>query len=168
VSRIGAAVGTFCWLIAAPGVVAVLAPWWITGWDARAMGDAWLPVRLLGVVVFVAGALAVVEAFARFAIKGLGTPAPAAPTQHLVVTGLYRYLRNPMYVAVVAMIIGQAMVLGRLLLVAYAAIVAVIFVGFVKAYEEPTLRRQFGAEYDAYCAKVPAWLPGRLHRPRRA
>ncbi len=165
--RIGAAVGSFVWLLAAPGVVAVLGPWWLTGWDAREMGDGWLPVRVVGGVLFVAGALVVVEAFARFAIEGLGTPAPVAPTQHLVVTGLYRYVRNPMYVAVVAMIVGQAMLLGSLLLVAYAAIVALVFAGFVKAYEEPTLRREFGAEYDMYCAEVPAWLPRRPRKPRR-
>jgi protein-S-isoprenylcysteine O-methyltransferase Ste14 len=166
VSRLGAAVGSFLWLLAAPGVVAVLVPWWLTGWDAADMGDAWLPVRGLGIVVFAAGAVAVVEAFARFAIKGLGTPAPVAPTKHLVVTGLYRHVRNPMYVAVVAMIVGQAMLLGSLVLLGYAAIVALVCVGFVNAYEEPALRRQFGAEYYAYRAAVPGWWPRwRVWRP---
>jgi protein-S-isoprenylcysteine O-methyltransferase Ste14 len=163
VSRIGAAIGSFLWLLAAPGIVAVLVPWLLTGWDAREMGGGWLPVRVLGAVVFAAGAVVVVEAFARFAIKGLGTPAPAAPTQHLVVSGLYRYLRNPMYVAVVAMIVGQAMLLGSLLLLGYAALVALVCVGFVKGYEEPTLLRQFGDDYQAYRASVPGWWP---RRPR--
>ncbi|HYJ67238.1 MAG TPA: isoprenylcysteine carboxylmethyltransferase family protein [Nocardioidaceae bacterium] len=163
-NRVGAAIGSFFWLLAAPGIVAVLVPWWLTGWDAREMGDGWLPVRVLGAVGFAAGAVVVIEAFGRFAIKGLGTPAPAAPTQHLVVTGLYRYLRNPMYVAVVAMIVGQAMLLGRIVLLGYAAFVALVFLAFVKGYEEPTLRRQFGADYDAYSASVPAWWP---RRPKR-
>jgi protein-S-isoprenylcysteine O-methyltransferase Ste14 len=108
-----------------------------------------------------------VHSFARFAIDGLGTPAPAAPTRHLVVTGLHRYVRNPMYLAVVAVIVGQAMLLVRAVLLGYAAVIAVVSVAFVLAYEEPTLRRQFGADYDAYRAAVPAWWPRRRAWRRR-
>ena len=106
-----------------------------------------------------------VHAFARFVVEGLGTPAPVAPTERLVVGGLYRYVRNPMYLAVVAAIAGQALLLWQAVLVPYAALVAVAFVVFVLGYEQPTLQHQFGPQYEAYRRAVPAWWP-RL-RPRR-
>ncbi|HEY3140422.1 MAG TPA: isoprenylcysteine carboxylmethyltransferase family protein, partial [Acidimicrobiales bacterium] len=101
------------------------------------------------------------HAFVRFVVEGVGTPAPVAPTEHLVVGGLYRYVRNPMYLAVLAAILGQALVLGRLVLVPYAAVVAAAFVAFVRGYEEPTLAWQFGDRYQAYRAAVPGWWPRR-------
>jgi len=101
----------------------------------------------------------VIECFARFALKGIGTPAPVAPTQNLVVSGLYRHFRNPMYVGVVTAILGQALVFGSPALVVYAAVVFAGFFLFVLGYEEPALRRQFGAEYEAYCSNVPRWIP---------
>ena len=112
-------------------------------------------------VLLVAGAGVLVHAFARFVAEGVGTPAPVAPTRELVVGGLYRYVRNPMYLAVLAAILGQALVLGRLVLVPYAAVVAAAFVAFVRGYEEPTLAWQFGARYQAYRAAVPGWWPRR-------
>jgi protein-S-isoprenylcysteine O-methyltransferase Ste14 len=159
VNRLAAAAGSLLWLLVAPGVVAGLVPWWLTGWDAHGDSDLWLPVQILGGAVTALGAGVLVHAFARFAIDGLGTPAPVAPTQRLVVTGLYRHVRNPMYIAVVAAVVGQAMLLVRPVLIGYAVVVAIVSVGFVKAYEEPTLRRQFGAEYDTYRTAVPAWWP---------
>jgi protein-S-isoprenylcysteine O-methyltransferase Ste14 len=102
-----------------------------------------------------------VHAFARFVVEGLGTPAPVAPTRELVVGGLYRYVRNPMYLAVLAAIVGQALLLGRLVLLAYAAVVAAAFVAFVHWYEEPTLAEQFGDRYQAYRRAVPGWWPRR-------
>jgi len=101
------------------------------------------------------------HAFARFVAEGVGTPAPVAPTRELVVGGLYRYVRNPVYLAVLAAIAGQALVLGRLVLVPYAAVVAAAFVAFVHWYEEPTLARQFGDRYQVYRAAVPGWWPRR-------
>jgi protein-S-isoprenylcysteine O-methyltransferase Ste14 len=103
-----------------------------------------------------------VSAFVRFARDGLGTPAPVAPTERLVVTGAYRYVRNPMYVAVLSAIVGQGLLLGQTVLLGYAALVALLVVSFVRLYEEPVLRRQFGEEYEAYRRAVPGWLP-RLH-----
>jgi protein-S-isoprenylcysteine O-methyltransferase Ste14 len=95
-------------------------------------------------------------------IEGVGTPAPVAPTQRLVVGGIYRHVRNPMYLAVGATIAGEALLLGQWGLLAYAALFFAIVATFVVTYEEPTLRRQFGADYDAYRRAVPGWLP-RLH-----
>jgi len=102
-----------------------------------------------------------VDAFMRFVMEGLGTPAPVAPTERLVVGGLYRYVRNPMYLAVMGAIAGQALLLGQLGLLLYAALVGVVTAAFVRLYEEPALREQFGAEYEDYRSAVPGWWPRR-------
>jgi protein-S-isoprenylcysteine O-methyltransferase Ste14 len=149
-------IGTFAFLVVAPGVVAGLLPWLITDWDANAW---WPPVRALGWVMIAAGLAVLLEAFIRFAIEGIGTPAPVAPTQRLVVGGAYRYVRNPMYVAVAALIVGQALALGQATLLAYALAFGVAVAAFVYGYEQPTLARRFGAEYEAYRRAVPAWWP---------
>jgi protein-S-isoprenylcysteine O-methyltransferase Ste14 len=116
--------------------------------------------------LIVAGVGVLLHAFLRFVVEGVGTPAPVAPTEHLVVGGLYRYVRNPMYLAVAATIVGQALVLGRPVLLLYAAMFGVAVYSFVRGYEEPTLRRQFGDEYEEYRRAVPGWWPRR--RPWRA
>jgi protein-S-isoprenylcysteine O-methyltransferase Ste14 len=100
-----------------------------------------------------------VHSFARFALQGLGTPAPVAPTKHLVVTGLYRHVRNPIYVAVVAIILGQGMLFGDWPLILYGALLWLAFHVFVVGYEEPTLEQMFGREYEAYRADVRRWVP---------
>jgi protein-S-isoprenylcysteine O-methyltransferase Ste14 len=159
-TRLRAAAGSALFLVAAPGVVAGVVPWLLTGW--RSSGPpAWLEVA--GWTLIAAGAAALLDAFARFVVEGLGTPAPAAPTEKLVVGGLYRYVRNPMYLAVAAVILGQAAVLGRSVLVAYAALFGAIVWSFVHWYEEPTLRRRHGAAYEHYVRTVPGWRP---RRPR--
>jgi protein-S-isoprenylcysteine O-methyltransferase Ste14 len=144
----------------APGVVAGLIPLLLTGWHATG-ASTWM--RALGWLILAAGVAVVVEAFARFVVEGIGTPAPAAPTEKLVVGGLYRYVRNPMYLAVAAVILGQAAVLARWVLVGYAVAFGLTVWSFVHWYEEPTLRRQFGPAYDEYLAAVPGWWP---RRPR--
>ena len=110
-------------------------------------------------IVLVAGVIVLVGAFARFVMEGLGTPAPVAAPERLVVGGVYRYVRNPMYVAILAAIVGQALILGRLALVVYATLLWLITAAFVRFYEEPTLTRRFGADYEAYRRAVPAWWP---------
>jgi protein-S-isoprenylcysteine O-methyltransferase Ste14 len=153
----GAALGSSVFFVLAPGVVAGLLPWSITGWR---VGDEYpWPARAAGVALLVSGASVVVSAFVRFVTEGMGTPAPVAPTQRLVVSGAYRYVRNPMYLAVLAAILGQELILGRLELLAYGAVVAIAFVAFVRGYEEPTLLRTSGAEYEAYRRAVPGWWP---------
>jgi protein-S-isoprenylcysteine O-methyltransferase Ste14 len=102
---------------------------------------------------------AAIGSFARFALKGLGTPAPVAPTRHLVVSRLYRHVRNPVYVGVVGAILGQALWFESVALLEYAAALGAGFFLFVLLYEEPALKRQFGAEYEAYRRSVPRWLP---------
>jgi protein-S-isoprenylcysteine O-methyltransferase Ste14 len=159
--KTGAALASAVFFALAPGVVAGLVPWWLTGWQVRSLPAWWLPLRLAGVALLVAGTVVLVQAFARFVVEGLGTPAPVAPTRELVIGGLYRYVRNPMYLAVLAAIVGQALALGQLVLLPYAAVVAAAFVAFVHWYEEPTLARQFGARYQAYRGAVPGWWPRR-------
>lgn len=154
-----AVAGSTVFLALAPGVVVGLVPWWLTGWRAAGASSYWLPLRIVGVALIVAGGAVLVHAFARFALQGRGTPAPVAPPEHLVVTGLYCHVRNPMYVAVVAAIVGQALLLWRLGLLGYAAAVWLACAAFVRWYEEPALRRRFGPEYDAYRRAVPAWIP---------
>jgi protein-S-isoprenylcysteine O-methyltransferase Ste14 len=159
--RMMAAAGTSLFLALAPGIVAGLIPWWLTGWETGDPLPYLLPLRVLGACMVLAGAAVLLHAFARFITEGLGTPAPAAPTERLVVGGLYRYVRNPMYLAVTTVIVGQALLLNRPLLLLYAAAISLLNAGFVRCYEEPTLSRQFGADYAAYRRAVPAWLPRR-------
>src|SRR5918999_5174557 len=157
--RTRAAAGSLVCLAVAPGVVAGLVPWWLTGWRVEEPLPYWLPLRVVGAILVVAGAAVVLDSFARFALEGLGTPAPVAPTKHLVVGGLYRHVRNPMYLAVGATIVGQALLLGQPILFAYAATFAVAVAAFVRSYEEPTLSARYGEQYAAYRRAVPAWWP---------
>ena len=151
-----AALGSTLFFLLAPGVVAGVIPWWLTRWAAL---PAPLVLRLVGVALLVAGVPVLVGAFIRFARDGLGTPAPVAPTERLVVSGAYRHVRNPMYLGVLSAIVGQALLLGQTQLFRYAGLIALAFVLFVRFYEEPALRQQFGAEYEAYCRAVPGWWP---------
>lgn len=160
--RAKAAAGTALFFVVAPCVVAGLAPWALTGWHIREPLPYWAPLRVLGVALLAAGLAVLLPAFVRFVAEGIGTPAPIAPTDRLVVGGLYRYVRNPMYVAVVAIILGQALLLGQPWLVAYGVVIALVQATFVRLHEEPQLRRRFGADYDTYRRAVPAWWP-RLH-----
>jgi len=148
------ALGSALFFALAPGVVAGVVPWLLTGWEAEPSS-----ARPLGVVLVACGAAVLIHAFARFVREGIGTPAPVAPTQHLVVGGLYRWIRNPMYCAVVTCVMGQALLLGRDVLWGYALFLMVLFYAFVRGYEEPTLRMQFGSEYEAYRRAVPGWHP---------
>jgi protein-S-isoprenylcysteine O-methyltransferase Ste14 len=158
-----AAAGSVAHFVLQPGVVAGLLPWWLTGWRVRqpAPSWAWAPVRVAGLALLAAGVVVLVHAFVRFVVEGVGTPAPIAPTRQLVVGGPYRYVRNPMYLAVTAVIVGQALALGQPGLLGYAAVVGGATAAFAHGYEEPTLRRQFGAQYQAYRRAVPAWWPRR-------
>jgi protein-S-isoprenylcysteine O-methyltransferase Ste14 len=142
-----------------PGPLGVLGPWLITRWrvDDPLLGVT--AVRGVGVAL-VAGALpCLIESIVRFVRIGRGTLVPIMPTEHLVMTGLYRYVRNPMYVGVVSLIVGQGLLLGSTGTLLYAAVVALGFHLFVLLYEEPTMRRTYGEEYEAYCGQVRRWLP---------
>jgi protein-S-isoprenylcysteine O-methyltransferase Ste14 len=157
VRRPSAAAGSALFFAAAPGTIAGLIPWAITRWEVEA--EWWPPLRILGAVLVIAGAAVLIHAFARFVIEGLGTPAPLAPTEHLVVGGLYRYVRNVMYIAVTSAILGQALLLGSGALLVWAAVAWAAMAAFVLLYEEPTLADRYGAQYEEYRRAVPAWWP---------
>jgi protein-S-isoprenylcysteine O-methyltransferase Ste14 len=139
--------------------VAGVVPWWISRWHIQPALLGVSAFRIAGVLLIAAGVPTVLDSFARFAVQGLGTPAPVLPTKHLVVTGLYRHVRNPMYVGVAATIFGQGLLLGNVRVLEYGLIVWLAFCLFVMGYEEPTLRRNFGDEYEAFRRNVPRWIP---------
>ena len=136
--------------------MAGLIPWLLTGWESS---DPPAAVVVVGALLIAAGLAVLLHAFARFVMEGIGTPAPVAPTQRLVVGGLYRHVRNPLYVAVAAVIVGQALLLGQTVLLLYAAAFLAAVATFVRLYEEPVLSRRFGDEYERYRRAVPAWRP---------
>lgn len=148
----------FAFFVVAPGSIVGWIPYAITHWRVRSSLPG-IPGRIAGVLLITAGVAVLVDSFLRFVFEGRGTPAPVASPEGLVVSGLYRYVRNPMYVAIVSAILGQALLFGSLTLIAYAALVWLMFHSFVAFYEEPVLRRKFGDSYDAYRAAVPRWLP---------
>ena len=150
-----AAWGSALFFLIAPGLVAGVVPWFIT----RYTDPAELPVVLFGLVIVALGLAALVACFVQFVGEGRGTPAPVAPTEKLVVGGLYRWVRNPMYLAVGTIILGQAVAFASVGVLLWFGAITVAVVSFVTAYEEPTLRHTYGASYDAYCGAVPAWRP---------
>jgi protein-S-isoprenylcysteine O-methyltransferase Ste14 len=154
-----AVLGSLLFLVIAPGSVAGFLPWAISRWQMRPPLLGLAAARGLGVVLIALGLPMLLNAFARFALQGRGTPAPVAPTERLVVQGPYRFVRNPMYVAVTTLILGQALLLGDPRLLAYGSFVWLSFHLFVVLYEEPTLRRRFGPDYDAFRTAVPRWIP---------
>ncbi len=156
-----AAIGTAVFLVCVPGVVAGVLPWYITRWEIRQSGAAWLTLRVVGAAMIVLGAGVLLHAFVRFVAEGAGTPAPVAPTERLVIGGLYRHVRNPMYLAVAAVIVGQSALEAQPGLLVYAAVFVAVVEVFVRTYEEPTLRQRYGAQYTTYCHAVPRWLPRR-------
>jgi protein-S-isoprenylcysteine O-methyltransferase Ste14 len=163
--RVFAIFGTAAFFVLAPGVVAGYIPWTITHWRIHAPFPGFTELQAIGVALMAAGIPVLLECFARFALQGVGTPAPVFPTQHLVVKGFYRFVRNPMYVSVLAILFGQAMFFGSIGIAIYAACAWLITHLFVVFYEEPTLMKTFGEEYATYRKHVPRWIP-RL-RPRR-
>jgi protein-S-isoprenylcysteine O-methyltransferase Ste14 len=144
-------------LVVAPGTVTALVPWLLM--RASTAGFDPGPARHAGLVVMVLGSAGLLRCFWDFARHGRGTPAPIDAPTRLVVKGLYRHVRNPMYVCVVTVVAGEVLRFGRWALVAWALGVWLIFHLFVVVYEERALRRQFGAEYEGYCRKVGRWVP---------
>lgn len=154
--RLSASTGSIVFFLIAPTVVAGLVPWLLTRWEMR---DVATPIRALGVVLIAAGLMVLLHSFLRFVVEGSGTPAPVAPTEHLVVGGMYRYVRNPMYLAVIALVVGQTILLGNPRLLVYGVAVGLAMVAFARWYEEPALQRQFGEPYEEYRRNVPGWWP---------
>jgi protein-S-isoprenylcysteine O-methyltransferase Ste14 len=159
--RSSAALGSLVFFVVTPGVVAGAIPLWISGAVVRTPFPGYQAVQALGAALVAAGIVSLVAAFVR---EGHGTPAPIAPTSALVIGGQYRYVRNPMYVAVLAIIVGQATLFGSVATLVYATAVFALVHGFVLAYEEPTLLDTYGEAYRDYMAAVPRWIPRLLRR----
>jgi len=159
IRKVWAIVGSAVFLVIAPGFVAGLVPWWISHWRFETPFFGMPLLRYAGGILVMLGVIGLLDSFVRFAVQGLGTPAPVFPTRHLVVSGLYRYVRNPMYLAVVSTILGQGLAFGNVTLLEYGGLVWLLFHLFVLVYEEPTLRASFGSEYKLFCAEVPRWIP---------
>lgn len=154
-----ALLGSAIFFVIAPGTLTIFLPYALSGFRfAPAFLDSEV-LRVVGAVLGVLGFVPLLESFLRFSLKGLGTPAPIAPPTKLVVTGFYHYVRNPMYVGVTTAIFGEALLFGSSALLWEALFVAIGFHLFVLAFEEPTLKQQFGADYETYRANVPRWLP---------
>lgn len=151
--------GSILFFFLAPGTVAGLIPWAISGWTFSAPFLGTDATRFLGAALILAALDIILDSFARFALIGQGTPAPTHPTRSLVVSGFYRHVRNPMYVAVLAAIMGQALLFADTRLLGYGAFIWLLFHAFITLYEEPTLARTFAAQYEEYRSNVPRWLP---------
>lgn len=157
--RLKAVLGSIAFLFVAPGIIDGVVPWAISKWAISPSLLGVEPIRWLGVVLMLFGGALLLETFARFALQGLGTPAPIAPTKTLVVTGSYRFVRNPMYVGVISLILGQALLLGSVPVLVWGLVVWLAVHLFVLSYEEPTLSRDYGEQYDRYRANVRRWIP---------
>ena len=154
-----AVLGSFVFFLVAPAVIAGVIPFALVGWTMEPPLLGLPGARLAGVVAVGLGLAGLLDCFARFALEGLGTPSPVEQTEVLVVSGLYRFVRNPMYVCVLAMVAGQALLFGKAWLLPYVGVLLIAFHLFVTLHEEPNLRRRFGTSYEAYCLGVRRWLP---------
>ena len=150
------ALRSFLFLLVAPGMVAGYIPLALLREGPRMQTGLF---TYLAFPLWIMGGLILLWSFWNFLAQGRGTPAPIDPPKELVAVGFYRYVRNPMYVAVLAVIIGHFLWFGYWNLLIYAVIVFVAFHAFVTYYEEPNLKRKFGAAYEAYLKKVPRWIP---------
>jgi protein-S-isoprenylcysteine O-methyltransferase Ste14 len=140
-----------------PGTVVGIVPWLIRGNSAVAARGAEFVAAMAAIVLGIS--IYLYTAFWSFAAVGGGTPAPIAPTRILVVRGLHRFVRNPMYIGVELAVLGQAWLFHSFPTLVYLAFAAAAVYLFVLFYEEPTLRRRYGEEYARYCAAVPRWIP---------
>ena len=156
-----AATASAGWFALAAWVGVVWVPWRLTGWQVVYQTSSWRAVQVAGVALMGAGLMAAASTFVFFVRAG-GTPVPGALTDELVVRGLNRFVRNPIYLGVLAIVFGEAMALGQWSLLVYGTAVWLVTATFVRVYEEPALDRRFGSEYESYRHAVPAWWP-RLH-----
>lgn len=155
---LGPILKTLLFTIVVPGFVTLYVPYVLMG-RRYIFEHEHAPWAFFGALCFAVGAGIYFRCAWEFAVRGLGTPAPIAPTKFLVVSGLHRYMRNPMYIGVLLVILGQAAMFHAPQLAFYGAVCISMAHLFVIFYEEPTLHRQFGASYDEYRRRVPRWIP---------
>ena len=155
-SKVAPIIKTLIFTVLVPGTVAVYVPYRLLSPAARSVGAG---LELIGILPVAVGAAVYFRCAWDFAWLGRGTPAPIDPPKTLMVTGLNRFVRNPMYVGVELVILGQALLFRRLSLLTYGLCLWLGFHLFVVLYEEPHLRKKFGAAYEEYCRAVPRWIP---------
>jgi protein-S-isoprenylcysteine O-methyltransferase Ste14 len=148
------------WTLLLPGLFAGFLPWRYFGLS-QVVIDPSRPRHVIGLAAIAIGVVLLGACIWEFARRGRGTLAPVDPPTELVVQGLYRYVRNPMYLSVTVIVLGEALLTGSKALLAYWAVWFAAVNLFVIGYEEPTLRRSFGLAYERYQASVGRWLPRR-------
>ena len=158
-SKAIAVLGSALFFIVAPGTILGFVPWSIMGWRMDPPFFGIEPLRWFGAALIVLGLLPLLSSFARFAWDGLGTPAPIAPPTNLVVTGFYRRMRNPIYLALFIILLGEALLFGDERVAAWGVLFWLFTFAVVVIFEEPALRQQFGEDYRTYCKNVPRWVP---------
>lgn len=159
-NRAAAGATSAAFFCAAPGVVAGLVPWLLTGWVLPSGSRTSLSVLgCVSAAAVLSGLVVLIGAFVRFVREGSGTPAPVAPTDRLVIGGTFRFVRNPMYVAVVTILLGQCLLFGSTPLLVYTVVVWATMAAFVRWYEEPVLTTRYGQQYQDYRRNVRAWWP---------
>jgi protein-S-isoprenylcysteine O-methyltransferase Ste14 len=146
------------WAVLLPGFFAGFAPWYFFGLNALTF-DIRNPLHAIGGTTVVLGVMLLASCIWEFARRGRGTLSPLDPPRMLVVQGLYRYVRNPMYLAVTVIVLGEALLAASGGLLVYWMIWFACANLFVIGYEEPALQRQFGASYDTYRSEVGRWIP---------
>lgn len=156
-----AAASSLVWFVAIGGTFGCLLPYLLNDWHVHRPLPYWAVARAVGVLLICAGSVPLVDSFAEFFRAG-GTPVPVASPPRLVVSGFYRYVRNPIYVGFLIILVGQTLLLGSPGLLEYTAVAWCVGAATVRFYEEPILTRKFGAEYAEYRRAVRAWIP-RLH-----
>ena len=157
--------GAFAFTVLVPGTVTVLLPYYILDGSASLQEVRWGPTVITGGLVFLVGVGVYGRCLWECVQKGQGIPAPIDHPKELVVTGLYRYVRNPMYLGVLAILIGEVLTMGSRALLVYAAVWLLVVHIVTLVYEEPNLRARFGESYEQYCAHVRRWVPGPRSRP---
>jgi 4-carboxymuconolactone decarboxylase len=156
-----AAAVSVAWGVAVGGTFGCLLPYLLGDWHFHRPLPYWAVAQAAGGLLICAGLVPIVQSFIEFT-KADGTPVPVASPPRLVVSGFYRYVRNPIYVGFLAVLIGEVLLFGSPGLLEYTAVAWGIGAAAVRFYEEPTLARKFGAEYRDYQRAVRAWVP-RLH-----
>lgn len=150
------ALRSLLFLVIAPGMVAGYIPLALLRWGSQIYTGIF---AYLAFPLWLIGGVVLLSSFWNFLKEGRGTPAPIDPPKELVTVGFYRYVRNPIYVGILAMLIGHFLWFGYLNLLMYAMLVFLGFHTVVRYYEEPTLRMKFGASYEEYLKRVPRWIP---------
>jgi len=166
-TRIMVLIKTILFTIFVPGTVTILIPYWLLSSTSNSLSIRLGFFRYAGLLPISIGVAIYLWCAWDFTYAGRGTPAPLDPPKELVVRGLYRYVRNPMYIGILLILCGEVLLFASWTLLKYTAVVFILFLLFIVLYEEPTLRRKFGDSYRSYCLKVPRWLPFRVRRAPR-